>query len=359
MERLLGWHVVLKKFGYPQGAHRARAPKRSHILMRLHGSALDLHAAQEMKAQLSKPGLPSWYLQPFNWKVRPSLHRGFQGVAKTRDFFASRWGLFQDRLQIILSKRQALCSIPKVGLTQFFMLMQRVGQNNVSYGHFNKAESRWETRLSGWFASNIFWGDPRWKYAVFVRDPLERFVSAFVSKCMKPSASCGDDMKMFWGNVSSVSPLVDQVRAFRLFVALPVPTPKMLEDDHWIPQSVYLLHGCGFPWQRLDFVGLMTADKIQMNIQVRAMFHQFGFSLERAAKLADEHFPRKGFANERHERHSNIHGKIGHVHSRFRAFYSRKETLQQVMRYVRQDYFAFGLKLPEWTRGLTNRTIEL
>ena len=80
MERMLGWHVVLKKFGYPQGAHRqSRPPIRSQILLRIPtGRAKNLQHLQAVKdlreGLLAVPTrrFPSWYLQPFAMPARTS-----------------------------------------------------------------------------------------------------------------------------------------------------------------------------------------------------------------------------------------------------------------------------------------------
>lgn len=142
----------------------------------------------------------------------------------------------------------------------------------------------------------------------------------------KPSTHCGDDLRLGWENVSSSSHWREKLRAFRVFVSLPIPTAKMLQNDHWIPQSVYLLHGCQFTWQRLDFVGLMTSDKWQMNLQVRAMLQKLGLSLDLACQLADQYFPIQGFASKFMERHANIHRNLGGSKGNiFRAFYGGKD----------------------------------
>ena len=334
LEKMLGWHLSLKKFGFDGATQQSRSPKRSQVLLRL-GSQQELQAAREVRSVLATPLYPSWYLQPFNWQARPS-RLGFPIPTLTRTFFETRWGMYVVRLQIILRKRVAFCPIPKVGLTQFYMLMNRVGHVNVSYTDFLDSGSRFDVRVAGWFAAHDYWRDPRWKFVVFVRDPLERFLSAFLDKCLKPSPHCGDDDKVGWQNVSRSSSWAEKLRAFRIFVALPVPTPKMLQNDHWIPQSLYLQHGCGFTWQRLDFVGFMTSDKWRMNVQIRAMLHSLGLSLHRAGQLADEFFPVQGFASSFLEGHANLHR--GEPNGRLlRRFYGHKETIQQVLRFSRQE----------------------
>ena len=188
MERMLGFHVVLKKLGHLGAYDVSRSPVRSEVLLRLHGDGdpeTHLNAGRQLRASLGSMGqLPAWYLQPFKWHARPS-RLGFPAAGASRYFFETRWGMFLNRIQILPRKRVAFCPIPKAGLSQWYMLLNRVGHLNVSYSDFLDGASRFDTRVSGWFASHDYWRDPRWKFVVFVPDPLERFVSAFLDKCLK------------------------------------------------------------------------------------------------------------------------------------------------------------------------------
>lgn len=233
---------------------------RSHILLRLHHPTQAL-AVEELKGRLARTQ-PEWYLRPWRWPARPPWV-AFQVRSATRHFFDFQWGLFTTRMQVISKRRAVFCAIPKVGLTQFYMLMQRLGGRNASYQDFLEPRDRGEDRLAAWFASADYWKDHRWKLLTFVRDPLERFLSAFMDKCLEDSTHCGLDLP--WP-VSLQSSREDQVAAFRWFAAA-TPGEKMLTNDHWILQSHYILHGCGFIWQRLDFVGLLSSEKPSVNYQ--------------------------------------------------------------------------------------------
>merc|ERR1719335_1130764 len=87
---------------------------------------------------------------------------------------------------------------------------------------------------------NVF-KDPQAVRAVFVRDPLSRFVSAFLNKCLKGEENCR--AYKFGGIV------------FRDAVEWAVNTTDM-EDMHWRPQS----HHCHLKHRlhQYSVIGLMT-----------------------------------------------------------------------------------------------------
>lgn len=324
LERQVGWHVVLKKLGL-RGAYGQAPPRRSHVFVRLHGPQ-DAQLAVELSERLGDAfgaPKPAWYLQPSDWKSRPSRH-GFTPSSLTLGYFDRMWGMWSTRLQVNSRQRTVMCAIPKVGLSQFYMLMQRIGLVNASYSDFADPNLRFADRVVAWFASHDYWRDVRWKFIVFVRDPLERFLSAFNDKCLQPSTHCGVDVRQGWANVTLSSSLHEKVRAFRLFVAVPIPTRTMLQNDHWILQSLYLLYGCQFTWQRVDFVGLMSSDQTGMNFQVRMMLHNIlGFSWAVASSMAESYFPSTGFASEHAAKHHKINR--GQAARTFQTFYSHKD----------------------------------
>ncbi|CAK9107265.1 unnamed protein product [Durusdinium trenchii] len=354
-----GRYVIFAPALLQSRAWRLEAPpRRSHVFVRLHGPQ-DAQLAVELSERLGDAfgaPKPAWYLQPSNWKSRPSRH-GFTPSSLTLGYFDRMWGMWSTRLQVNSRQRTVMCAIPKVGLSQFYMLMQRIGLVNASYSDFADPNLRFADRVVAWFASHDYWRDVRWKFIVFVRDPLERFLSAFNDKCLQPSTHCGVDVRQGWANVTLSSSLHEKVRAFRLFVAVPIPTRTMLQNDHWILQSLYLLYGCQFTWQRVDFVGLMSSDQTGMNFQVRMMLHNIlGFSWAVASSMAESYFPSTGFASEHAAKHHKINR--GQAARTFQTFYSHKDTLHKVLRYVRQDYIAFGLPLPRWAADLVNASWE-
>ena len=324
-EKQLGWHVVLKIFGLR--GYGQVPPRRSQILLRLH-EAQQASVVEELKESLLSGPKPAWYLQQFQWNARPS-RLGFVAPTITQEFFRHLWSMWVTRLQVSSRQRTMMCTIPKVGLTEFFMLMQRIGMRNASYSDFNNTHLRHDDRVVAWFATHDYWRDSRWKYILFVRDPLERFLSAFTDKCLQTSTHCGDDDRIGWNHVTLQSTLHEKIQAFQLYVALPIPTLKMLEDDHWILQSVYTLYGCGLTWHRIDFIGLMSADRAAMNFQVRAMLHgALGFSWKFSSDLAAKYFPSEGFSSAFAAKHAKNHR--GDATKTFKAFYSNQDVFLNI-----------------------------
>ncbi|CAE7303599.1 unnamed protein product [Symbiodinium sp. CCMP2456] len=352
-ELLLGWHVLLLKLGHPKGALQLPAPIRSRVRLRASHTQDALRASQ-LKSLLEQKDdrKPSWYLNPSSWRVRPA-RSAFASRALTQYYFRFRWSLYTYRMHVSQKHRYALCSVPKVGLMQFFLLDHHFHHRNVTYEDIIQPESRGSDRFVHSRACYHYWRSPTFKFVAFVRDPLERFLSAFLDKCMQSSRNCETDREG-WEGVSLKSSRKEQIAAFRLFAKQRLPSPHMLIDDHWIPQSIFLNEGCRFTFQRVDFVGLLTADRNAVNWQVFEMLHAvFGFSLQRSSRLADEYFPGTGYASEGAALHTNTYHD--RTMSIFSQFYNQ-DTLENVLRYTAQDYAAFGFRLPAWTEGITNRT---
>ena len=269
----VGWHVLLKKLA-PDAWHDAsraslRPPGRGRIRLRMSRREDAARAHQLILLLESLKGgapFPSWYLNPSSWQLRPN-RAAFVARSATQDYFRREWSVFTYRLHLNHQHRYGLCSIPKVGLLQFFLLNCRLSGQNATYEDVLEPGVLLNRHLRG-LLSQVYWKRREWKLAVFVRDPLERFLSAFVDKCLQLSKNCPEVHRHGWEDVSQKSPLADQIRAFRTFASQALPTPVMLKEDHWIPQSLYLSHGCSFIWQRLDFVGLLTSDRPAVNWQV-------------------------------------------------------------------------------------------
>ena len=298
-ELSLGWHVLLLMHGHSSKVS-VRAPIRSRVRLRISRSK-DAARARQLGSLLERlrndSRMPAWYLDPAAW---PALSASWTSDARklTQDFFRDLWGAYIYRMHVNQRYRYALCSIPKVGLMQFFLLNHRLDGSNMTYSDIVQTEFRTREVGTRFRVNQLYWKRSEWKLAVFLRDPLERFLSAFMDKCMRFSNLCSETHRQGWETVTSKSPVGEQVRAFRAF-ASQLPTPGMSVNDHWIPQSLYLNHGCKLTWQRIDFAGLLTSDRSAVNWQIFEMLHAvLGLSFELSEALADAYFPAAGHATK-------------------------------------------------------------
>ena len=300
----LGWHVLLQLHGVfdvlrEPGMASVRAPVRGRVRLRLSQpgeAARGLQLIRLLEEGLAS-ALPLWYLDPVHWPARPA-RAAFTARKVIRDFFREMFAVYTYRMHVSHQYRYGFCSVPKAGLMQFFLLNHRLERRNMTYEDVLQTEARVVDRSTQGFLSQLYWKNREWKFAIFVRDPLERFLSAFLDKCMQFSRNCPDTRRVSWELATIDSPQDEQAKAFRAFAMQPLPTPAMLRDDHWIPQSLYLSQGCLFMWQRIDFVGLLSSDRPAVNWQVFEMLHSvFGFSLKLAGDLADTYFPATGHAS--------------------------------------------------------------
>lgn len=308
--------------------------------------------------------LAEWYLRPHSMPALSS-RKGFYLSNSSRHYFEYDWAQgYIERVHVNSHRRVVFCAIPKVGLTQFLWMMYSLQNANESMTS-NPKPKRFGLKggslvgtsfLSRHLAGFMHWKSPSWKFAVFVRDPLERFLSAFLDKCLGqiPNLLCPVKHQYAWiDRVLSTSRLEDQVVTFEAFVSAGIPTPAMHENDHWILQSAYIQYGCQFVWQRIHFLGLLSSDREAVNWQVREMLHSsFGLSLHRAAQVADKYFP---LAGPKNRDWSAQHNKA--AGAKMHQFYRNREILAQVLRYVGRDYDSLGLSMPSWVQAaMSNKT---
>merc|ERR1712014_13375 len=105
-----------------------------------------------------------------------------------------------------------------------------------------------------------------WRWAVLLRRPLERYLSAFLSKCVNkeekgahciPFKDCAEGP---WrGLCDTANPNASQqvlVSSFESAVALSAMDPaSLLRDDHWRPQASFC-GGLTNSIKNYDFVGI-------------------------------------------------------------------------------------------------------
>lgn len=141
------------------------------------------------------------------------------------------------------------CFIPKNACTQFNKLMNALNNIPVFGDICGPSDPNFRSLASREVIRNHV-DDPSWTKAVFLRDPLERLVSAYKSKC-EPPAECGGCLDQDFNKlVQKLGPNMTNV--------------------HYMPQSTF----CGGLSDKIgsyDFVGHVSHNSTAMNEQVQEM----------------------------------------------------------------------------------------
>lgn len=145
-----------------------------------------------------------------------------------------------------------------------------------------------------------------WRWAVFIRLPIARYLSAWGSKCqygedvdMEALILCGSECR-----VDNTASLKEKVTAFHAHLR---DSKKDMDenegmrhrgDPHWEAQtSFFELYDV--PFEKYDFVGHLRGD---VNGQVRKMLRMVGATEE----LSEKHFPTDHIAGHQSNLGSNI-----------------------------------------------------
>jgi hypothetical protein len=148
------------------------------------------------------------------------------------------------------------CYIPKNACTQFNKMMDVMNGMTPGDGWHHQLSSA--TRAFGWSQERVkkLLRDKEWTKAVFLRDPLERLVSAWRNKCRHGAEEC----KVPGGCPNCIDGDFEAA----------VGKLQKAEDEHWIKQSRF---GGGLPKSigDYDFVGHTSKNFTDMHTQVVTM----------------------------------------------------------------------------------------
>jgi hypothetical protein len=183
--------------------------------------------------------------------------------------------LFDCPTVLIPERKLAFCRIPKVASAEFTKLFN--GLNGVHEAEGISVEEFFN------YSSSMYMGIDKstitkanqWKFAFFVREPIERYISAFLSKCV-PDAStgeiegggkhcCGDALEELGPN-----PKQAIIEAFEKRAQRDIDKGHdVCDNPHWLKQST-VLKECGphFNKTSSDFIGTLSGD---MHTQVTSM----------------------------------------------------------------------------------------
>jgi len=238
----------------------------------------------------------------------------------------TRW---DNRMLIVPSKKFAFCYIEKNACTQFNRMINAMnGMNPHDATPFWKSNSdSKERRFRRHFENNSISRENGWKMAIFLRDPAERFLSAWLSKCDAWEHEGIDCLG------PKVTDLPDEKKVELFEKTVLELLPKYMSfvhrigyfNAHFDPQHVF----CGGRnIQEYDFVGKLSGSPEYIQKQVVNMMRLAG--MEEWEYLID--LPRKLFPSSR---------KAGHVTGSttlMSKFYRNRTIYNKVVELYGEDY---------------------
>mmetsp|Transcript_64843 Transcript_64843/g.201025 ORF Transcript_64843/g.201025 Transcript_64843/m.201025 type:complete len:317 (-) Transcript_64843:69-1019(-) len=279
-------------------------------------------------------------------------------------------GLRGFHIILLRPQKLAFCALQKVGSEHFGPLfagaanpsfLQEVRNATDPVQVFNSNYD--EVRL---MSSGLAWQqltrENGWSFAFFTRDPLQRYLSAFLSKCTAP----GPNLSPPSGGRDCFGPILDQAAgpvsleqkraAFEQRAARDAAS-GLAQDDHWKGQFAILKDIGGlerFGPGRADFEGSLSLPDVTG--QVAAMLG--GAGVPNAAELARFFFPPRDLEKRR----SQIQCPSTHctdADEELETFYANPETVKNVLRLLCDDYTQLQLPLPAFAASrLGNATAE-
>eukprot|EP00927_Polykrikos_kofoidii_P054249 TRINITY_DN4869_c0_g1_i4.p1 TRINITY_DN4869_c0_g1~~TRINITY_DN4869_c0_g1_i4.p1 ORF type:complete len:416 (-),score=69.40 TRINITY_DN4869_c0_g1_i4:69-1316(-) len=248
--------------------------------------------------------------------------------SRSRSRGSSRQKSAEIRLQgsnfvIIPELKLLFCSIAKNGCSQWAMFLSALSAGQKPLAWNNES------------VVNYVFSDPTWTKAVFLRDPLDRLVSGFRSKCEVPLEGDGRDCMNFQEASSKWQPSFDEF----------AKELNHCHNPHFDPQTSFCLLDTRF--EQFSFVGTVSKNFSAVSDQVNAMLDQ---SIERSgvqlsderrqemAKLSAAYFPPEGLTK----------GNLDHFHmdTVVTDFYKNETTLLNSLEHYAIDYERLNLEVP-------------
>ena len=178
---------------------------------------------------------------------------------------------------------------------------------------------------------------------VFLRDPLERFLSGFLDKCERTRLTEGhcEPLAVFQESVQLVEGIVDHKRTF---FETYVDTMPIKWNMHFYPLSLYC-DGLFRHLHEYTFVGSMGASFYED-------VHQFGQLYPNHTRL--HNVLEEVFKLDKHLASLNASQNVGvetAAASYVQEYYSAR-TVRRVLEYMAIDYVRLGLSIPSWAQDM-------
>ena len=230
---------------------------------------------------------------------------------------------------VLPKEKLALCTIAKVGFQNF---------NDM----FNQINDRKGHRMSSYKKVGLDWKevtkDNGWKFAVFFRDPLERYLSAWGSKCLREASGHleGNGARCDGEVVQESNDTESMIQAFERRVQTDVQKKlsTSTSNGHFMTQvdSIARCDSERFDMHAVNFLGSFSDGKASEVVHDMLV----NVKVPHADKVAEKWFPRHHIAGHS----SDTHGKMA-------AYFRNRATVLGAYELYKEDYETLGLAKPE------------
>lgn len=251
---------------------------------------------------------------------------------RPRNFTDFVHGSFFQGLYINPDHNFAMCLIEKNGCTAWSKILSKIHAENPDFERINYYLTSISFDDYGAEGAEAVFSNPDATRVVMVRDPIERFLSAFLDKCFDRNCGNAYCFPRRYFNVTRGEPISLQ-DAVKWFLE---KNPAKL-DGHWKLQSEH----CELK-DRIDeynVIGLLTKDTLARDaacIMERAHLEKF-----------NRHGPRVHLAGQRYWQPRPDHSGNAEDIELLKKFFTR-EAVEQLMEHLRQDYDVFNFAAPSW-----------
>lgn len=252
---------------------------------------------------------------------------------------------YLDKFVVLRQHRLLFCLIEKVGNTGFAKIFRRVKQlmpvfvdgNNLWRRHTPKVYNLTVSQIAG------FIQDPSWLKAVFYREPLSRFLSAYRSKCGLIDRDGGKMCQRIFGRTNV---------SFHEAVREVYSSGEGLADPHFAPQASFCgglnrsihhyshVHPLDPFTSRSLFIGILTEANVSISKDAAKRIDMF-FPIVK--KKSDFLLTGKHFGAD-HQTHSNELATL-------LEYYKEPCYVRGVVMYYQADYDLFRIPIPDWAQS--------
>ena len=240
---------------------------------------------------------------------------------------------------LIPSHKLMFCRIHKVGTTPLNLLLAALAPTPYPDHPDWTVHEAADYNLTAVNITSII-KDPSWVKAVFYREPLERFLSAYRSKCETVEDTTCDEVFL-----KQRPSFKDAVRSIVLQEDL-----RTTVDSHFLPQARTCYLRDTFPY----FTETFMINPATMRENLLRIFKAANVRLTAEMnEILDRFYTPTGVHD------MGTHNTYSSKHSTLRKYYNHDCYIRLIVHHYQEDYTLFKIPYPEWAKGAMERvTVE-